>query len=275
MVQVKETFVSVDSGSRDRSSYPEANRFRVFFDRPPLQSVVSCDMVSMVMSVIGLENVSVGSNDFRWSESAGGREFAHGIMIPTGNYSEEDLAVAVQNALNDRTIVQREAHAPRAYGCSFSRVDKRFYITLLMKSVSGVAVLPCSIGRLMGMEFEPPSTYVESRCPVDLSPQRFLYLSVPNMDTGVAYARGDDSGDELPYLARLPAPNSNGMFFCNVCQPGFQSLTKRFAPPLGYLGGMELRLTDRTGRLAALPQGVEYSCLFRFRVLERGPDEGM
>ena len=273
MVHVKDAFVSVDSGSRDRVSYPHANRFRVFFDRPPLQSVLSCHMISMVMSIVGSENVSVGGNDFRWCESIGGRDFVHSIMIPTGNYSEEDLAVAVENALNARTAMQTTAHSPRAYECSFSRVDNRFYLTLLSGNASGVSVLPSAIGKIMGLEGGPSSTYVESRCPVTLSPQRFLYLSVPNVDTGVACARADDSGDDLPYLARLPVPSSNGMYFCNVCQPGFHSLTKRFAPPLAYLGGMELRITDRTGELAALPRGTEYSCLFRFKVLERDSEE--
>jgi hypothetical protein len=148
-------------------------------------------------------------------------------------------------------------------------VDRRFYVNLLAGDASGFTILPCSIGSLISLEEDPPSTYMESRCPVTLSPEQFLYLSVPNMDTAVLYAKSDEYGDELPFLARLPAPNSDGMFFCNVCQPGFKSFTKQFTPPLGYLGRIELRLTICTGQLAVLPAGMEYSCLFRFRVLER------
>ena len=269
MPYVRETFVSVDSESRDRTLYPHANRFRVFFDRPPLQSVVACDMISLMMNVVGMENVSSGGNDFRWRESIEGQDHFHTFMIPTGNYTEADLAVAVQNVLNDRTAMRKDAHSPRAYGCSFSHVDKRFYITLLFGEATGVSVMPCGIGRMMCLEGDTPSTYIESYRAVTFSPERFLYLSIPNLDTAVAYGRSDESGDELPFIARLPAPASSGTYFCNICQPGFESFTKRFAPPVGYFGGMELRLTDQTGALATLPRGFEYSCLFRFRVLDR------
>lgn len=273
MPRVRETFVSVDSGSRDRVAYPDANRFRVYFDRPPLDAVISCELISMIMSVMGLENVSKSDNDFRWAETIDGRSFEHSVHIPSGNYSESDLAVAVQNALNTRTAMQREPHSPRAYGCSFSYVDRRFYISLLFGKASGISILPSSIGRRMRLEEGPPSTYVESWGSVTLSPADFLYLSIPNMNTGVAYVRSDGSEDELPFVARIPTPTSNGMYFCNVCQPGFESLAKRFAPPIGHLGGMELSLTDRSGDLARMPRAFEYSCLFRFRVLEREQDE--
>jgi hypothetical protein len=75
--------------------YPSTNCFKVYFDRPPLQAVISCEVISSIMSVSGLKNVSIGRNDFRWSETIGGQTYVHTFAIPTGNYLEDDLAAAV------------------------------------------------------------------------------------------------------------------------------------------------------------------------------------
>ena len=222
MSRVRETFVSVDSGSRDRLRISRCQSFQGVFR----STSVGCGHLMRIdihhherhgarEHVKKRQRFSMGRMD-RWPE------FRTLRSVPSGNYSESDLAVAVQNALNTRTAMQREPHSPRAYGCSFFNVDRRFYMITLFRNAP---VFPycrlASGGACVSKRVHPhlcrvlwPRDAVAGRLPIPLP---------PNMNTGVAYVQSGRLRRRAAVRGPHPTPTWNGMYFCNICQPGLEA----------------------------------------------------
>jgi hypothetical protein len=200
--QIKTVVLRLDSASRDTSSYPETNDYRVDLGQA-LPFVCGIDLVDAIIPLTQ-HPIHSGNNTLEYTVGSNPKRT---LVLTPGTYTPSSLATTISGALVDGLSVSLTAATQQL---TFSHGSSDFIIHLgstTMRDVLGLGSVTATQVASSSLQYTPPGTvdvrgspYIRIVCPDIVS------SSVDTMHPGLGLIRTDTGAKDASLIRPPPVP---------------------------------------------------------------------